>query len=402
MLEANNEDAVYAFLDWAERYQIKDSRSEDQLEDAQLDSIWSELQQRPIPQVLYPLALKDIPASIRTLDRQLWSDGDKIFTPSEDLRENLQQQLAQIAQLCANDQLKAKLPLDTIRDLVLFFDSAPYKYFLNPNTIDQAQDALAIKLFALMRSCLQHEPKTFQIYDYQYSMRYLVGRRKKEAAILRQLLVALRTSPHPCSNESLDFRPKRQIIGDIAPVDFDGLTPEYCLSCLIDLLIGSGQIKDRRRELCIETADYFSSRLKFRKTKGRTRSENALNGYYKESQCVESSPVWRRAYAEALGELGYNSNGEIHLLDFVRKHDPDESVREAAHSSYRLIHREQTKELDDYKSLRAAFWALRMAQRQELQLPVELAQAKLLRRQEMRNERQTDASLLYLGYLDLH
>jgi len=43
-----------------------------------------------------------------------------------------------------------------------------------------------------------------------------------------------------------------------------------------------------------------------------------------------------------------------------------------------------------------------LAQRQTLELPIELAQAKLLRRQEMRNERQTDASLIYTGYLDLY
>ncbi|MBT63338.1 MAG: hypothetical protein CML13_09030 [Puniceicoccaceae bacterium] len=397
MLEANNEDAVYAFLNWANNQNIKEH-----LEENQLESIWEQLQQRPFPLPLYPLALKDIPASIRALCRELWSNGNEAFNPSDDLRENLQKQLAQVAQLCAEDRLKFKLPLNTIRDLILVLDWVPDGYIRNPNYIEPGQDALAIKLLALMRSCIQHEPQAFDIYDYRDSMKHLVWK-KKETAVLRQLLMTLRTCPQPCSNEALNFRPKREIIGYITNVNFSELSPGYCLSCMIDLLIGSHQIEDRRRELCIDLADYFISRLKFRKQKGRKRSEEKLSDCYDEKKCVEPVAMWRRAYAEALGELGYALDGKvIHLLDFVRKHDPDESVRETAHSSYRLIHREQTKELDDYKSLRAAFWALRLAQRQTLELPIELAQAKLLRRQEMRNERQTDASLIYTGYLDLY
>lgn len=402
MLEADNEDAIYAFFDWADDSRILDWGEAPQLEKAVVESIWEDVQSRPVPEAPYPLALKDIPACIRALCRKLWSRGSEAFTPSEDRLENLQDQLVQISKLCAEDQLKAKLPLGIIRDLIPVFNWAPEGYIQNRSYPQPAQESLAIKLFALMRSCLQHDPQAFHIYDYRYAMQLLVSK-GKEALLLRQLLIALRACPKPCSSESLDFRPKRKINGYILPVSFVKLPPEYCLSCLIDLLIGSHQIKDRYRNLCTDTADFVMSRLKFGKQKGRARAQEKLSGFYDEKKCVESDPIWRRAYAEALGELGYAIDGKVlHLLDFVRKHDPDEAVREAAQSSYRVIHREQTKDLDDYKSLRAAFWVLRKAQREALNAPVELAQAKLLRRQELRNERQTDASLIYLGYLDMH
>lgn len=402
MLEADNEDAIYAFFDWADDHRVLDWSENDQLEKAVVESIWEDVQSRPVPEPIHPLALKDIPICIRALDRKLWSRGSEAFTPPEDILRNLQDQLVEIAKLCAEDQLKAKLPLGIIRDLIPVFYWVPEGYIPNRNYPQPAQESLAVKLFALMRTCLQHDPQAFHIYDYRYAMQLLVAK-GKEAVLLRQLLITLRACSEPCSGESLDFRPKRKINGYILPVQFSGLPPEYCLSCLIDLLIGSRQIKDRYRNLCTDTAVYFMSRLKFRKQNGRARAQEKLSGFYDEKNCVESDPIWRRAYAEALGDLGYAIDGKVlHLLDFVRKHDPDEAVREAAQSSYRLIHREQTKDLDDYKSLRAAFWVPRKAQREALNAPVELAQAKLLRRQELRNERQTNASLIYLGYLDMH
>lgn len=402
MLEADNEDAIYAFFDWADDNRILDRGENDQLEKSVVESIWEKVQSRPVPVPSYPLALKDIPACIRALRRKLWLRGNEVFTPPKDRLENLQDQLVQIAKLCAEDQLKAKLPLGIIRDLIPVFYWVPEGYIPNRSYPQPAQESLAVKLFALMRSCLQHDPQAFHIYDYRDAMQLLVAK-GKEAVLLRQLLIALRSCPKPCSSGSLDFRPKRKINGYILPVQFSGLPPEYCLSCLIDLLIGSHRLEDRYRNLCMDTAEYFMSRLKFRKQKGRARAQEKLSGFYDEKKCVESDPIWRRAYAEALGEFGYAIDGKVlHLLDFVRKHDPDEAVREAAQSSYRVIHREQTKDLDDYKSLRAAFWVLRKAQREALNLPIELALAKLLRRQELRNERQTNASLIYIGYLDMH
>lgn len=402
MLEADNEDAIYAFFNWADDNRILDRGENDQLKKAVVDSIWEDVQSRPIPEPVYPLALKDMPTCIRALYRKLWSRGSEAFTSSEAILRNLQDQLVQIAKLCAEDQLKAKLPLGIIRDLIPVFYWVPEGYIPNRSYPQPAQESLAIKLFALMRSCLQHDLQAFHIYDYRDAMQLLVSK-GKEAALLRQLLMAFRSCPKPCSSGSLDFRPKRKINGYILPVQFSGLPPEYCLSCLIDLLIGSHQLEDRYRNLCMDTAEYFMSRLKFRKQKGRARAQEKLSGFYDEKKCVESDPIWRRAYAEALGEFGYAIDGKVlHLLDFVRKHDPDEAVREAAQSSYRVIHREQTKDLDDYKSLRAAFWVLRKAQREALNLPIELALAKLLRRQELRNERQTNASLIYIGYLDMH
>lgn len=388
-LKRNNEDAIYTFLDWAEHHCITL-----EIKASELDLIDEKLRGRPVSAPTYPIALKDVPALIRALQREQWSiAGEKPFSPTEEDEDYLHAQLIHIAELCANDCLKAKLPNSTIRDLLPLFRS------LRRDAYEKQQNALSIKFLALMRNQIEHEPQGFNVYDYKYALNSLVNYNKEDQA-LRQLLITMRKCSNPCSNESLNFRPPHQYKSYASPANFDGLSPEYCVSCLIDILIDSWQVRQRLRELCLSLADFFISRLKFKQKKGRTRSHAKLQGYYNANNCLETDPKWRRAYAEALGELGYADDGKVlHVLDFVRKHDPDEDVRDAAQSTYRTIHREQTKDLDDFKSLRAAFWALRKAQREALHLPVKLAEAKLLKRQELRSETQTRSDIIYNEFL---
>lgn len=394
-LEDNNEDAVYALLDWLSAVSRESCINKDAL-----DAIEGYIQKRPCILPQYPLAPKDLPAFIRAYHRETWirPDGTKVQAAEMDQR-HLSSQLVSVAELCAEDNLKFKLPQRTIRDLIPVFLWVPKDYIRNRNIPEPKQLLLATKYLALMRSLINDEHPSFDIYNYQYTLRLLVGD-KSENLALRQLLITLRKCSNPCSDETLNFRPISAPKRYTLPANFNGLTPENCVCCLIDMLIDSWQVRDRFRELCLDQADFYMSRLKFKKQKGRGRSCSKQSDIYDAQKCVEQNPIWRRAYAEALGELGYALGGKVlHLLDFVRKHDPDESVRQVAHCSYRLIHREQTKDLDHWKGLRAAFWCIRKAQREALNFPINDAAAKLLRRQELRGEQQTRADRIYAHFL---
>ncbi len=401
MLNINNEDAIYAFLDWVKQKLIKGTAKNEPIEQSQLEWILGELQKRPITIPAYPLALKDILLGIRTLKRELWLRDDESFNPSDTDLTHLHEQLVIVAELCAEDRLKQRLPQKTIQELIPVLRGRPDGgILLGAKKSIHHEDMLAIKYLALLRARVLDAIEEFDVFDYQYALNLLVDH-KKEAQALRQLIMAIRKSSNPCSNESLNFRPSVAKRRYDLPANFNELSPEFCISCLVDILIDSWQVKQRSKELCLDFADYCMSRLKFKKQKSRARStEKADSGYYDAAQCLEPDPAWRKAYAEALGELGYALDGKVvHLLDFVRKNDPDEHVRTSAHSSYKTIHREQTKDMDDSKGLRAAFWAIRKAQRGALGLPINEATAKLLKRQELRGERQTQSDFIYKEFL---
>lgn len=389
-LNRNNENSIYQLLDW-----VKSRRLDDLVSRNLQQEIKDRLNERPISLPPYPMSLKDIPIFIKAVDRDLWDNGGgKPYQPSEGDRDHLHTQLEDIAVLCAEDRLKANLPISTIRKLIHFLST-----YVNPKR-DLKEDRLAIKLLALLRGQLQNSRSQFDVFDYQIALKTLV-RCGKEADALRQLFLTLRTFSMPCCDESTEFRQRIRSYAesDLTP-RMESLDPEFCLNILVDIIICKLRSSERLRQTCLNLGEFFLSRLKLKAKNPRKSFSKESTDFYQDKDCLESNPHWRTAYIEALGELGYAHNGKVlRCLDFIRKHDPQEKVRNRAQSVYRVIHREQTKPLDDWKGLRAAFWALRVAQRKAIGQPVDEAAAKLLKRQELRAENQTKSDGIYKSYL---
>ena len=78
---------------------------------------------------------------------------------------------------------------------------------------------------------------------------------------------------------------------------------------------------------------------------------------------IEPSPIWRRGYIAAALELSINPGGRGHrMLDFARKHDPDEQVRQDAHRAYLNLRRgPKLGQASPRTAFFHAFWQLRKA-----------------------------------------
>lgn len=340
----------------------------------------------PVPAPLTAFSLNDpeaIPIYINALTHSSWqNNGGPIEYPTLDEKEIIINKLEDIATKCAQD--KIRLPHKQMTALLhMPYWEAEQDIYYKPNS---HQVPLALKLFSLMRSRLQNEPTMFEINDYRQALNILITA-KEHNKLLKQLLITLRQSPEPCSDDSLEFKPKEKML--VQP--FDGMSPYLCVSCLIHLLL---TIYDQKRSLCLELSQYCLSRIKFKK--GMHQQFDKTEGFYDEQLCVEPNPIWRSAYVKALGEVGYDLNGKVNsTLDFIKKHDPSEMVRADAKSSYKVIHRETNKKLDDHKGFMAAFFWLRWAQRAALSAIVNPGSAMLTRRGELRRDQQHSADLLY-------
>ena len=90
-----------------------------------------------------------------------------------------------------------------------------------------------------------------------------------------------------------------------------------------------------------------------------------------------------------LTELGIDLGGKVHkTVNFTKKSDPEEGVREIAEECYKAVRRHAKKNpsIQDIKrSIVAAEWWLLMCQRHELDLEVNHEEALKTRRNLMRN-----------------
>ncbi len=257
---------------------------------------------------------------------------------------------------------------------------------------------LSSELLHLMRSRIVYERGLFNPYEYKQALHYVVSSAEQPVTALKQLLIAMRACPEPCSNEALEFKPlvkigKQVYFPNTEP--FKDLSPEECISCFVHMIIdGPGD----KRELCLSLAEYCLSRIKPKKgSKGRF---DKSQGVYSDSLCMEEDPIWRRAYVMALGELGYDVGGTVHgPLQFVRDHDPNDLVRKEAKHALKIIKRETTKNLNDRKGLLAAFFWLRWAQRDALGAQINEGLAMLTRRGELRGDFKHRADLLYNNFI---
>ena len=201
---------------------------------------------------------------------------------------------------------------------------------------------------------------------------------------IRHRLMLLRNSLQPYATENLDN-------------DRSSLCP-CSMSEILNGMAHSYIAETRERSLSVEewkneeqqflssvrgwVAQFCLSRLKLRK------GEKAGKDGYKPEQVVESSAVWRKAYVKALEELGVDLQGKVHkTINFTRKSDPAEDVREVAKTCYKAVRREHNKsEVSDdiRRGLAAAYWWLLLAQRHSLGLPINEEEAVKTRRRLLR------------------
>ncbi|MFS1421633.1 hypothetical protein [Shewanella sp. 10N.286.48.B5] len=132
-----------------------------------------------------------------------------------------------------------------------------------------------------------------------------------------------------------------------------------------------------------ELVEFFLSRLRLRK------GEKANNDQYDNHQVTEQSIIWRKGYVNALKELGFDLGGKVHkTINFIKKSDPDEGVRELAGQCYKAVrrHAKSNPSVKDIKrSIVAAEWWLLLCQRQGLKEEVNEQEAIKTRRNLMRN-----------------
>jgi len=131
-------------------------------------------------------------------------------------------------------------------------------------------------------------------------------------------------------------------------------------------------------------AEYCLDRLRTRDT--CTDSSESDADLIQEEYFVEPRGVWREAYARALTELKINPKGKgHHLLHWLRSHDPNQDVRDAAKAAYEVLRHNPSwpENLSPRRSLFGAFWWLRQAHLAHLNLEIDQRGAQRTRSKEI-------------------
>ena len=202
---------------------------------------------------------------------------------------------------------------------------------------------------------------------------------------MRHRLLLLRNSQQPCTTENLDHdrnsfcrMTMSEILNKISVAHFRHESRCHFLS--------GDEWLNEELELVASVrtwvAKYCLSRLQLRK------GEKAGSVSYGHEQVVESSPIWRKAYLQALAELGIDLTGKVHkTVYFTRKFDPEEDVRKVAQICYKAVRREHNKSesaADIRRGLTAAYWWLLLAQRHALGANINQEEAVKTRRRLLR------------------
>ncbi len=142
-----------------------------------------------------------------------------------------------------------------------------------------------------------------------------------------------------------------------------------------------------------EFAKFCLERLRTRKE----RREKSKDSNYTDEDFVETRPVWRRGYVQALAALRVNPGGRAHrTLFWLLNNDPDKRVRELAKKAHKQVrHLDRDKpNLDEGASPRRplfeAFWRLREAHLKTLGIKIDHEGAKRTRQTELRRTREKD------------
>ena len=129
-----------------------------------------------------------------------------------------------------------------------------------------------------------------------------------------------------------------------------------------------------------EFALFCLERLKTRKSRDK-QSGSAV------SSQVESDPAWREGFIQAARALCVNPKGKgHHILNWVVKNDPDDTVREVAIKAYAELRHQPSlpKGLSPRRAVFDAFWWLRQAHLKSLGKVIDLDGANHTREEEAR------------------
>ncbi len=240
----------------------------------------------------------------------------------------------------------------------------------------------ADKSLGIIRGCLGSSDVELTTEDIDKFFKILECFSPEKA--VRHRLLLLRNSQHSYATENLES-------------DRSCLCPK-AMSEILKEMAHSYIAETRDRSLSLEewkseerqflssvrawVAQFCLSRLKLRK------GEKAGKDVYRPEQVVESSAIWRKAYIRALEELGVDLQGKVHkTINFTRKSDPAEDVREVAKICYKAVRRGHNKSEsaeDIRRGLSAAYWWLLLAQRHSLGLPINQEEAVKTRRRLLR------------------
>lgn len=242
------------------------------------------------------------------------------------------------------------------------------------------------KSVGILRSYIkQHESSDDEIKEYHNLLKSLLDSldELRPEKSLRHRLFLMRSSPIPYSNQSLhretsfnykDFRLWYKPLQKLAKFTY---------------FVPMSQLESEKIEnkaliaITNELAEFCISRLRLRK------GEKATNGKYESNQVIEQSPIWRQGYLKVLIELGFDLNGQVHkTVNFIKKADPEEGVRDIASECYKVVRRKAKKNpenIDLKRAIVAAEWWLFLCQRQALELDIDYNGALKTRRNLMRN-----------------
>lgn len=248
------------------------------------------------------------------------------------------------------------------------------------------------KSIGVLRGRLQNSEISqdeIKAYDEKLEKLLLSLDKHNPTKALRHRLLLLRSSSVPFSNDSIsrfsssssDYSCKWYYsLPDLAKSQFGyqvngkvGITSE-----------NYSQIEhDSYLDFSYALAEFCLSRLRLRK------GEKTKDEQYEASQVIEQSSIWRKGYLKALTEIGFDLGGTVHkTVNFTKKSDPDEAVRDTASECYKAVRRNAKKNpsLQDLKrGIISAEWWLLICQRQALNLDINYDEAIKTRRRLLRN-----------------
>lgn len=209
-------------------------------------------------------------------------------------------------------------------------------------------------------------------------------------SVTKVLLLALRSLSVPAVNSGLRYWREVHELEDDQPPEPWRWVPDQ-IAQMFHGYLRNIQADDPLLETFREDfASYCLSRLKTRKDTTREGDDPVTD-----LDMVEKDPAWRRCYVRAVRELRVNPKGRgHHVLHWLKDHDPDEEVREAARSGYKELRHDTSLPagVSPRRPIFAAFWWIRQAHLLALGREVHPSKAQRTRRKEIRQTREMEGA----------
>lgn len=247
------------------------------------------------------------------------------------------------------------------------------------------------KSIGILRGKIQNTESCEQkIKEYDQQLETLLSTldRKEPTKSLRHRLFLMRSSSKPFSDESLSKFSSFESMHCKWYYSFiDLVKTQFGYKTQGKLGMSSEDYSQTEYDFYLEfsysLAEFCLSRIRLRK------GEKAKDNKYESGQVVEQSQIWRQGYLKALTELGFDLSGSVHkTVNFTKKADPEQDVRDIASECYKAVRRNAKKNptLQDLKrGIISAEWWFLLCQRQELNLEINPQEALKTRRKLLRN-----------------